>query len=404
MKVATRIGRRGRIRRATSTPTIIPTASPASTADHAGAPPSSALATTGPSTPCAACSAITSTENCATTTQSHWRERNSFQPSFRSENTDCSAVSRWSRVSRSDAISTAATLNISALTANDQPAPSSTTAAPLITTPVTLATFAPSPSRALAVCRFGVLTTSGMMPVSAGNKIAVPMPPTAAAAVIHATGAHPDSSMAAKAPNAIAFRPSPTIITRLRWNRSAITPPISRNSTTGMASPASTMDSVPGVAPGSASTPKASATGAKELPSIEIVRAASNRSNRRSRSRARSRPATAVSKVGGRSGGPVGTERHGAPPPPVGAIGFTATRATYHHDGCRVLLPDPHARSRTGSTPARPRQEVTMTSKSDRLRLRQARRDGRELRRAIAGAPRTMRDELIVIAQRHDAI
>jgi hypothetical protein len=61
------------------------------------------------------------------------------------------------------------------------------------------------------------------------------------------------------------------------------------NSTVGMDCAASTTDSVVGVAPGSPSTPKASATGANEVPSTEIVRALNRRANRRSRNRRRSR-------------------------------------------------------------------------------------------------------------------
>ena len=52
-----------------STPTISPMASPVRTAVHALGPPSSCLATTGPSTRWAACHTITSTENCTTTTR-----------------------------------------------------------------------------------------------------------------------------------------------------------------------------------------------------------------------------------------------------------------------------------------------------------------------------------------------
>lgn len=213
-----------------STPTIVPTASPARNADQAGAPPRLCLA-----------------------------------------------------------ISTPATANISPLAMSAHPPPNSTTVPPLSTAPATLEVLAPSPSRALPVCSRSVGTTSGMIPVSAGNSTAIDVPLTAAAAAIAGSGVQPVSSIAPREKKASAFSDSPAIITRWRGNRSAMTPPTSMNTTIGSDSAVSTTDSVVASAPGRPRTPNARATGANALPSTEIVRAVSSRLNRRSRSSPRSR-------------------------------------------------------------------------------------------------------------------
>src|SRR6185503_4099618 len=303
--VATRIGRRGRSRSATVTPAIMPTASPASTADHAGAPPSDCFATTGPSTPCAAWTAITSTENWATTTHNHCRDANSRQPSRRSWSTECDASGRAADGLRRPVVIVAAPANIAALTASAQPPPSNTTAAPLATSPVTRATLVPKPSTALPVCSRSAGTTSGMIPVIAGNSVAEAMPLIAAAIISAHTGAQPVINIAAAAANATVLPASPATITFQRGSRSAITPPTSRNATSGRASAASTTESVVGVACGNPRTPNASATGANAAPSVETVRVASRSANRRSRSSVRSPripAATPATLRGGRYG------------------------------------------------------------------------------------------------------
>ncbi|GAB3882379.1 hypothetical protein GCM10027612_12870 [Microbispora bryophytorum subsp. camponoti] len=202
-------------------------------------------------------------------------------------------------------ISTAATANMTPLVISTQPLPIRTTAPPLSTRPAIFETLVPIPSRALALCNRPGGTTSRMIPVSAGNNMAPAMPLTALATRSGGRGAHFVSIIAARQRWAAALTDSAAVITRCLGIRSATTPPSRRKATIGSAWAARTADSVVALAPGSARTPKVRAMGAKPLPSTEMVRAASNRANRRSLTMARSPPSPWASPI--RSGGEPGS-------------------------------------------------------------------------------------------------
>lgn len=158
---------------------------------------------------------MTRTENWATTTHSHCRETNSRQPSRSSASTECPPpAARSAGVRRSSAISTAATANIAPLAVRAHPPPSRTTAAPLSTRPATREMFCPSPSSAFAVCSRSAGTTSGMIPVRAGNRTAAATPLTALAVTRAGSGVQPVSIIAARQKYAAALSDSPAIMTR----------------------------------------------------------------------------------------------------------------------------------------------------------------------------------------------
>lgn len=174
--------------------------------------------------------------------------------------------------------------------ANRSAAPMSAHAPPIMVTtqpadtrPAMRAVLAPSARSALPCWRSLDSSTSGMMPVNAGIMMAMPIPLNAAAAHSSHTGGSPVRRSAASRPNAVAEENSPSIITRWRGKRSAITPPISRNTIIGTLSAVSTIDSSSLSPPGRCRTPNARATGANADPPIDAVRAQKRRAKRRSR-------------------------------------------------------------------------------------------------------------------------
>ena len=182
------------------------------------------------------------------------------------------------------AIAAAARKNDSASTAIAQPGLVAATIRPPSAAPRMFVELSERRSSAFASCRIVGLTTCGMIPALAGMKNANERPFTAASAASEATLAVPVRSRTAVtawlAP-LTAFEPT---MTMCRGSRSPSTPPSRMEQTVGTMRVASTTPSSVGEPCSVVRTPKASATGAIELPRRDVVRATKRRRKSRSRS------------------------------------------------------------------------------------------------------------------------
>ena len=181
------------------------------------------------------------TDVAAITTHAHWRERSSRQPARRSADIRCRGARSPRERGRSRASSSAETTNVSASAANAQPAPRPSTSAVAMAGPTSSAAFATMLLAALACWSSSSGTVCGTSPVIAGLKNASAVPNPASITTIAQIGTSPMKIRIASVPCRVARTTSVTIIRRWRSTRSAHTPPISTNSTSGIACAASTM-------------------------------------------------------------------------------------------------------------------------------------------------------------------
>ena len=181
------------------------------------------------------------TDVAAITTHAHWRERSSCQPARRSAVIRCRGARSPRERGRRRASSRAETTNVSASTANAQPAPTPSTSAVAIAGPTSSAALKITLVAALACCTSPSGTVWGTSPVAAGLKKASAVPKPASISTIAQIGTGPRKISTASVPCRAARTRSVAIITRWRSSRSAQTPPISTNSTSGIALAASTI-------------------------------------------------------------------------------------------------------------------------------------------------------------------
>ena len=148
---------------------------------------------------------------------------------------------------RTRASSSALTTKVSASTANAQPAPRPSTSAVASAGPTSSLALCTTDVAAFACCSSSSGTVCGIRPVAAGLKNASAVPNAASMTTIAQIGTSPRKISSASSPcNAARIR-SVATITRWRSSRSAHTPPISTNSTSGSAWAASTSPTSVGV-------------------------------------------------------------------------------------------------------------------------------------------------------------
>jgi hypothetical protein len=181
-------------------------------------------------------SASTSDSDVATsTTHTHWRERTSCQPTRRSASSAPGGTRSPRERGRTRVSKAAESTNASASIVNAQPAPSPSTSAVAIAGPTSSAMFHTIVLAALACWNSSSGTVCGTRPVKAGLKNACAVPNPASITTIAQIGAGPRKISTASSPCSTARTRSVTTITRWRSSRSAHTPPISTNSTSGSA-------------------------------------------------------------------------------------------------------------------------------------------------------------------------
>ena len=129
---------------------------------------------------------------------------------------------------------------MSASNANAQPAPSPSTSAVAIAGPTSSPALWTTDVVALACCSSSSGTVCGISPVAAGLKNASAVPNAASITMIAQIGTGSTKISTASSPCSVARITSVATITRWRSSRSAQMPPISTNSTTGIALAAST--------------------------------------------------------------------------------------------------------------------------------------------------------------------
>jgi hypothetical protein len=208
-----------------------PTLQEARISAHAPAPPRSALEIAAPSTKNVPLNPLP-TAAPTTITQTQVRELNSVQPSRRSRRKDCGG-SLTRAGSRSPARQAALTRNVRESRPSAQPAPTPATSPAEIAGPAMPDADIEMPRRPFASCSRSGLTTWGVSPVAAGLKNAVAIPCNACNAAICQISACPEMSRTAVVPWVPSRIRSAPIITARRGSRSANTPPISKNATSG---------------------------------------------------------------------------------------------------------------------------------------------------------------------------
>ena len=215
------------------------------------------------------------TAKAATTAHTHWRDANSRQPWRRSASMPALS-SRTARGTRIRAMSRPLTRKVAASTASAQPAPATATSTPATAAPRIRAPLVDSRSTALADCSESAGTVAGTRPVEAGMNTATAVPLTALSSIACSRRGVPRRNSAASSPWLAKARRSAAAMTRWRGSRSAIAPPTRTKTAMGSSCAASTSPRVEAPDPGSSRTAKARATGARAVPSTEIVRAASS--------------------------------------------------------------------------------------------------------------------------------
>ncbi len=158
----------GRILIARRPPKSAPPLKAAVSAAHAGAPPSSRLAITGPRTQYEANAKLPIPKKTIVV-QIHVCRRNSPQPWRRSAKNDFASTTSARRGSFSGTSSSAPSANEAASMSSADPGLPAATMAPPIAGPTILVALRESPSRAFACCRRGGLTVAGIRPVDAGR-------------------------------------------------------------------------------------------------------------------------------------------------------------------------------------------------------------------------------------------
>jgi hypothetical protein len=162
------------------------------------------------------------------------------------------------------------TAKVAASIANTHPGPTPATSTPEIVGPATNATLRERLMSAFACWRRSARTTSATKPVEAGEKKASPAPKSAKRTTSCQRRACPvTSSVATRAWEPVRST-SAASITRCRGQRSATTPPRSRNTTRETNAAARTSPSAD-AEPVSSMTAKASATGTRLDPSAEVA-------------------------------------------------------------------------------------------------------------------------------------
>ena len=167
-----------------------------------------------------------------------------------------------------------------------QPGPTAATRKPANTAPSVMDALMTRLLSALACCRRGSLTTSGVRPIAAGRKNASQTPmPTWMRARCH-TCATPAIRSAAVSVWSTKRMKSPASITRCRGSLSAHTPPMSRKTASGTRLAASTMPISVAVPPIS-STAKGRATTVNMTPTTDVACPKNSLRNSDSRSTAK---------------------------------------------------------------------------------------------------------------------
>jgi hypothetical protein len=181
------------------------------------------------------------TDVAAITTHAHWRERSSCQPARRSASIGWRGARSPRERGRSCDSSSAEITKVRASTANAQPAPTPSTSAVAIAGPTRSAALKTTLLAALACCTSPSGTVCGTNPVAAGLKNASAVPKPASISTIAQIGTGPRKISSASVPCRIARATSVATMTRWRSSRSAHTPPINTNRTSGIALAASTI-------------------------------------------------------------------------------------------------------------------------------------------------------------------
>ena len=197
--------------------------------------PYSSSATVGPSVTNGASASSSASEVAAITTHAHWRDRSSRQPIASSARSGWRSARSPRERGRTRASSSALITNVSASTANAQPAPRPSTSAVASAGPRSSLAFCTTDTAALACWRSSSGTVCGIRPVAAGLKNASAVPNPASMTTIAQIGTSPRKISSASRPCSSARTTSVATITRWRSRRSAHTPPISTNSTSGSA-------------------------------------------------------------------------------------------------------------------------------------------------------------------------